>query len=198
MLPSPIAARMLLTTTLLSGTLLFGLLAANQPAQAQPTQTQAIQTQATQTQAAQTQAQTQLLPSITTDDVSPRRTKVAGKWSIKVHGWAKPFKRGDQARIDRCKATLWWGPTPSANADRTTWLAGHNYCGFWRWDKWLPVGAHFSMKSPEGNVRRYEVFRRAFINRKSGSSSGLILGDVTLQTCRGSGMTFVYARLLRS
>ncbi len=52
------------------------------------------------------------------------------------------------------------------------------------------------MKSPLGKVRKFEVYARGFINRTSGSSDGLIQGDVTLQTCRGTGMTFVYARLV--
>jgi hypothetical protein len=49
----------------------------------------------------------------------PRST---GKWTIKVRDWRRAFARGDQARIDRCQATLWWGPYPGKAAGRTQLL----------------------------------------------------------------------------
>lgn len=178
MISVPLLFRMLFLNCLL-----IGLLASN-PASAQPVPVN--------------QAPAQVQPmSVQTDVIAPKRARATGKWSIRVHGWSKSFKRGDQGRIDRCRATLWWGSLPRVNAKRPTWLAGHNYCGFWRWDDWLPVGAHFSIKGPQGKVHRYKVYRRAYVNRKSGSSQGLIHNDITLQTCRGKGMTFVYAQLTR-
>lgn len=126
-----------------------------------------------------------------------QRAPATGQWSIRVKGWSKNFKRGKQSRIDRCQATLWWGSLPTANANTTTWLAGHNYCGFWRWDRLLPLGSTFTITNPRGKSRVYVVFRRKYINRQSGSSAGLIRGDVTLQTCRGTGTVFVQARRLR-
>ncbi len=131
--------------------------------------------------------------SNTPDQTSPMYLALDKKWSIKVRNWAKPFKRGGQDRIDRCQATLWSGSFPRKNAQSPTWLAGHNYCGFWRWDKWLAVGSQFSIKGPTGQVHQYTVYRRKYLDRKGGSSAGLIHGDITLQTCRGSGTSFVYA-----
>jgi hypothetical protein len=122
----------------------------------------------------------------------PRST---GKWTIKVRDWRRSFARGDQRRIDRCQATLWWGPYPG-KASGTSWLAGHNYCGFWRWDKWLAKGSTFKIKSPTGTVRIYRVYARGYVNRHGGSSAGLIEGDLTLITCRGEGTSFTYAKLL--
>jgi hypothetical protein len=119
--------------------------------------------------------------------------RAAHSWRIQVRGWRKSFKRGGQGRIDRCKATLWWGSVPNRD-NRPAWLAGHNTCGFWRWDRWLPVGSKFRVLTPRGKLWKYRVYDRGFINRRSGPSTGLIHGDLTLQTCRGSGMTFVYAR----
>ncbi len=129
-----------------------------------------------------------------------QEARADGKWSIKVRDWKRTFARGDQDRIDRCLATLWWGPYPGKEAGRagasTTWLAGHNYCGFWRWDKWLPVDAKFKVKTPTGEVRVYRVYDRGYVHRKGGSSAGLIEGDLTLITCRGAGTSFTYAKLV--
>ena len=118
-----------------------------------------------------------------------------GKWTIKVRDWRRAFARGDQSRIDRCQATLWWGPYPG-KASGTSWLAGHNYCGFWRWDKWLTKGSTFKIKNPTGTVRVYRVYDRGYVNRHGGSSAGLIEGDLTLITCRGAGTSFTYAELI--
>jgi hypothetical protein len=127
--------------------------------------------------------------------LSARTEPRAQRWRVKVYGWSKPVRRGGQARINRCKATLYWGSLPG---DKTSpaWLAGHDRCGFWRWDKWLPVGANFKVINRHGKVMKYRVYGRDIINRKSGTSDGLIKGDITLQTCRGRHMTFVYARRL--
>ena len=141
-----------------------------------------------------TREQAQTLSS-TPQVIAPKYAHATGNWNIKVKHWSKNFARGGQERIDRCQATLWWGSLPTGHAKRPTWLAGHNYCGFWRWDKLLPVGSHFKIRSPGGHVRKYEVYRRTYINRKTGSSAGLVLGDITLVTCRGPGMSFVYGRL---
>lgn len=122
------------------------------------------------------------------------RAKSAG-WRVSVAGWTKPFRRGNQTRIDACKATLWWGSTPGKGGP-TTWLAGHDRCGFWRWDRLLPVGAHFAVRGPADTKYRYRVTGRKGINRQSGSSGGLIRGDLMLQTCRGATTRFVYAKLV--
>lgn len=122
------------------------------------------------------------------------RARSAG-WRIKVAGWTQPFRRGGQARIDRCQATLWWGSTPGKGGP-TTWLAGHNHCGFWRWDRHLPVGANFVVRGPDSTKYSYRVTSRRGINRQSGSARGLIRGDLMLQTCRGSSTQFVYAKLI--
>lgn len=124
------------------------------------------------------------------------RAQPTPRWKVKVRDWSKPIHRGRQAKIDRCKATLYWGALPG-NGTKPAWLAAHDRCGFWRWDKWLPVGAKFTVISPQGTVLKYRVYGRDIINRNSGPSDGLIHGDITLQTCRGPKMTFVYARRTR-
>ena len=139
-----------------------------------------------------------VLPATTADPAPVQaRARVKAQWRVKVRGWGRPITRGGQANIDRCRATLYWGSLPG-NSTRPAWLAGHGKCGFWRWDKQLPIGAKFKVKSPRGKVLRYRVYDRDIINRKSGSSEGLIHGDITLQTCRGPHMTFVYARRMNN
>ena len=117
-----------------------------------------------------------------------------GGFGVTVAGWTKTIFRGGQATVDRCHATLWYGPFPGTRGRRTTWLAGHDYCGFYRWDKSLHIGSTFTITSPKGHVMRYRVFSRGYVNRHSGSSNGLIKGDVMLQTCHGSSTSFTYAR----
>src|SRR4051794_10024623 len=56
------------------------------------------------------------------------RTGHSGSYRITVRGWTRTIVRGNQATINRCHATLWEGPLPGAGG--TTWLAGHDYCGF--------------------------------------------------------------------
>jgi len=123
------------------------------------------------------------------------RTAHAGSYRITVRGWTRTIVRGNQATINRCHATLWEGPLPGSGG--TTWLAGHDYCGFYRWDRLLHVGDRFSVSTPSGAILRYVVTGHGFVGRHSGSAAGLIRGDITLQTCRGSGTAFTYARLIR-
>jgi len=115
-----------------------------------------------------------------------------GGYRITVNGWTRTIVRGGQETIDRCRAVLWAGPAPGEEG--TTWLAGHDYCGFHRWDGGLPVGSRFSVTAPDGRLLRYLVTGHAFVARHSGSATGLIRGDLTLQTCRGRGTSFTYAR----
>lgn len=130
---------------------------------------------------------------VVTTEASVARAATSERWRVKVRGWSKKVHRGRQATINDCKATLYWGALPG-NQTTPAWLAAHDRCGFWRWDKWLPVGAKFRMISPSGQVIKYRVYGRDVIKRNSGPSDGLIHGDITLQTCRGAKMTFVYAR----
>lgn len=121
-----------------------------------------------------------------------RTAGATGAYRITVRGWTRTIVRGDQATINRCHATLWEGPLPGGRG--TTWLAGHDYCGFYRWDRLLRVGDRFTVSTPTGAILRYVVTGRGFVGRHSGSAAGLIHGDITLQTCRGSGTSFTYAR----
>lgn len=124
-----------------------------------------------------------------------RTTRSAGAYRITVRGWTRTIVRGDQSTINGCRAaTLWEGPLPGTGG--TTWLAGHDYCGFYRWDRLLHVGDHFTVSTPSGATLRYVVTGRGFVGRHSGTAAGLIHGDMTLQTCRGSGTAFTYARLI--
>jgi len=118
--------------------------------------------------------------------------------SITVAGWTRRIHRGGQRSIDRCRATLYSGPAPSARPrGRTSWLAGHDYCGFHRWDRKLRKGARFKVTLASGRVLRYRVTGKRYVARHGGSARGLIRGDLTLQTCRGRGTSFTYARLIR-
>jgi hypothetical protein len=135
-------------------------------------------------------------PAAATTAARAKRIPTTGGLRITVAGWNRTIVRGGQATIDRCRATLWRGPIPGRHGHGTTWLAGHNYCGFYRWDRALRPNSRFSITLPSGRVMRYRVFARGYVARHSGSARGLIKGDVTLQTCRGSGTSFVYADLL--
>ena len=124
------------------------------------------------------------------------RAATGGGYRITVRGWTRTIVRGNQSTINRCQATLWEGPLPGGRG--TSWLAGHDYCGFYRWDRLLHVGDRFTVSTPAGATLRYVVTGHGFVGRHSGSAAGLIRGDITLQTCRGSGTAFTYARLVRS
>jgi hypothetical protein len=136
--------------------------------------------------------------AVTTTAASEARVaRSSAAFRITVRGWTRTIRRGDQATIDHCRAaTLWQGPLPGGPG--TTWLAGHNHCGFYRWDRMLGVGDRFTVTTPDGRKLRYRVTGRGYVGRHSGTSAGLIHGDITLQTCRGSGTAFTYARLLGS
>ena len=131
-----------------------------------------------------------------TATTAARTTRATGAYRITVRGWTRTIVRGNQTTINRCHATLWEGPLPGSGG--TTWLAGHDYCGFYRWDRLLHVGDRFSVTTASGALLRYVVTGRGFVGRHSGTASGLIHGDITLQTCRGAGTAFTYARLIRA
>ena len=99
--------------------------------------------------------------------------------------------RGGQATIDSCSVTLYRGPLPGRPSG-TVWLAGHDWCGYAYWAT-LRSGTVVALHGPWGVVR-YRVYGHGSVKRHSGSSSGLIRGDLTLQTCKGSGTAFTYAR----
>jgi hypothetical protein len=124
-----------------------------------------------------------------------RSARPTGAYRITVRGWTRTIQRGNQSTIDHCRAaTLWEGPLPGGSG--TTWLAGHDHCGFYRWDRRLHVGDRFTVTTPSGGLLRYRVTGHGYVGRHSGSAAGLIRGDITLQTCRGSGTAFTYARLI--
>jgi hypothetical protein len=132
----------------------------------------------------------------TAAQLAARHSAQDGAYRITVRGWTRTIVRGNQTTINRCHATLWEGPLPGGGG--TTWLAGHDYCGFYRWDRLLHVGDRFTVSTSSGAILRYVVTGRGYVGRHSGSASGLIRGDITLQTCRGAGTAFTYARLVRS
>jgi hypothetical protein len=109
---------------------------------------------------------------------------------IRIGGWSTTIERGDQAVIDRCKATLFWGPWPAERAG-TVWLAGHDHCGFGFWAN-LPMGTTVVFDGPHGTVS-YVIVGRTWLPRKGGSSHGLIHDDLILQTCQGQGTSLTYA-----
>ena len=132
----------------------------------------------------------------TATQTAARRSARDGAYRITVRGWTRTIVRGNQTTINACHATLWEGPLPGGGG--TTWLAGHDYCGFYRWDRLLHVGDRFTVSTSSGAILRYVVTGRGYVGRHSGTASGLIRGDITLQTCRGAGTAFTYARLVRS
>src|SRR4051812_3225622 len=83
-----------------------------------------------------------------------RTTRASGAYRITVRGWTRAIVRGNQSTINGCRsATLWEGPLPGGGG--TTWLAGHDYCGFYRWDRLLHVGDTFTVSRPSGAILRY-------------------------------------------
>lgn len=113
-----------------------------------------------------------------------------GATVIRIGTWSAVVERGDQAVIDRCKATLFWGPWP-AERPGTVWLAGHDHCGFGFWAG-LPVGTTVTFAGPHGTAA-YAIVDHTWLPRKGGPSQGLIHDDLILQTCHGSGTSLTYA-----
>lgn len=113
-----------------------------------------------------------------------------GATVIRIGAWSATIERGNQAVIDRCKATLFWGPWP-AGGPGTTWLAGHDHCGFGFWSA-LPIGTTVSFTGPHG-AGSYVIVGRTWVPGKGGPSRGLVHDDLILQTCQGDGTALTYA-----
>jgi len=112
-----------------------------------------------------------------------------GATVIRIGAWSATVERGDQAVIDRCRATLFWGPWP-ADGPGTAWLAGHDHCGFGFWAD-LPIGTTVSFSGPHG-AGSYVIVGRTWVPNKGGPSRGLIHDDLILQTCQGHGTALTY------
>jgi len=112
-----------------------------------------------------------------------------GATVIRIGAWSTTVERGDQAVIDRCRATLFWGPWP-ADGPGTAWLAGHDHCGFGFWAG-LPIGTTVSFSGPHG-AGSYVIVGRTWMPGKGGPSRGLIHDDLILQTCQGLGTALTY------
>jgi len=117
-------------------------------------------------------------------------TSPDGATVIRIGTWSTTVERGDQAVIDRCKATLFWGPWP-AERPGTVWLAGHDHCGYGFWAD-LPMGTTVAFHGPHGTVS-YVIVGRTWLPRKGGPSRGLLHDDLILQTCQGRGTSLTYA-----
>ncbi len=64
---------------------------------------------------------------------------VSNDWQISISGWARTIVSGTQSAIDACgPAVLYSSSWPGAGG--TTWLNGHNNCGFQFWSD-LPIGS---------------------------------------------------------
>jgi len=60
---------------------------------------------------------------------APVATPVSNAWQISIGGWARTIVSGTQSAIDACgPAVLYSSSWPGAGG--TTWLNGHNNCGF--------------------------------------------------------------------
>jgi len=120
---------------------------------------------------------------------SAASTFPVGATVIRIGTWSTTVERGDQAVVDRCKATLFWGPWP-AERPGTVWLAGHDHCGYGFWAD-LPMGTIVAFHGPYGTVS-YVIVGRTWLPRKGGPSQGLIHDDLILQTCQGQGTSLTY------
>ncbi len=133
---------------------------------------------------------TRQVHAATTTAPSPR--KATRPPSYRVSG----VVRGGQSTIDACRYVLWQGPAPGGAG--TTWIAAHNYCHgrhLAQWMAYLPVGAHVTV-SGLGRTATYVVTGRRYLGRQTGFANGYIYGNLVLQTCKGSGTEFTYARLI--
>jgi len=117
-------------------------------------------------------------------------TPVSNAWQISIGGWARTIVSGTQSAIDACgPAVLYSSSWPGAGG--TTWLNGHNNCGFQFWTD-LPIGSTVTITHGPA-IFRYRVVGHGYVAQQGISSAGLIHNDLTLQTCKGSGTSFTYA-----
>ena len=117
---------------------------------------------------------------------------------VQVGDWSRSIviARGSQAAINACgAASLWAGPMPGQGTG-TTWLAGHNYCGFAFWDA-LSIGARITIHDSAGTFV-YQVVSRTRLNHQGGTAVGILHDDLILQTCTTSGTSLTYADLVSS
>ena len=117
---------------------------------------------------------------------------------IQVGDWFRSIviARGSQAAINACgAASLWDGPMPGQGSG-TTWLAGHNYCGFAFWDA-LSIGARITIHDSSGTFV-YQVVSRTRLTHQGGTAVGILHDDLILQTCTTSGTSLTYADLVSS
>ncbi len=115
---------------------------------------------------------------------------VSNDWQISISGWARTIVSGTQSAIDACgPAVLYSSSWPGSGG--TTWLNGHNNCGFQFWTD-LPIGSTLTITHGP-DVFRYRVVGHGYVAQQGISSAGLIHNDLTLQTCKGSGTSFTYA-----
>ncbi len=115
---------------------------------------------------------------------------VSNDWQISISGWARNIVSGTQSAIDACgPAVLYSSSWPGAGG--TTWLNGHNNCGFQFWTD-LPIGSTVTVTHGPA-VFQYRVVGHGYVAQQGISSAGLIHNDLTLQTCKGSGTSFTYA-----
>lgn len=114
--------------------------------------------------------------------------------TIKIGNWSKTIQAGGQSLVNSCRvAVLWTGPMPGKGVSGTSVIVGHNYCGGFSQFAKLRPGTVVTITGPHG-TQRYRVYANRAIGRQGGSAVGLFRGDLTLQSCLGSGTGFSYAK----
>lgn len=133
-------------------------------------------------------------PPVATKTYEQPQTAQSNTWRIVIGDWEDNIVKGNQKEIDKCDAAVAYGGIlPEEGKDELLWLAGHNYCGYAFWAN-LEINSYVKVVSPQNVVTTYKVYGHKYIGRQGGSSTGLIKGDLTLQTCKKDGTVFTYAQ----
>ena len=133
-------------------------------------------------------------PKPATDSPAPA-PKPSGMY-IQIGGWFKPIVVANlsQSAINACgPAVVWFGSLPGLGSG-TTWLAGHNYCGFAFWDR-LSIGTTLTIHDSAGTFT-YRIVSRLHLDHQGGTAVGIKHDDLMLQTCTASGTSITYADLV--
>ncbi len=133
-------------------------------------------------------------PKPATDSPAPA-PKPSGTY-IQIGSWFKPIVVANlsQSAINACgPAVAWYGPLPGLGSG-TTWLAGHNYCGFAFWDS-LSLGTTLTIHDSAGTFT-YRIVSRLHLDHQGGTAVGIKHDDLMLQTCTATGTSITYADLV--
>ncbi len=115
---------------------------------------------------------------------------------IQIGSWFKPIVVANQSQsaINACGPAVVWSGTLPGLGSGTTWLAGHNYCGFAFWDH-LSIGSTLTIHDSAGTFT-YKIVSRLHLEHQGGTAVGIKHDDLMLQTCTSTGTSITYADLV--